>query len=406
MIYKSKKLSGLLGTTLLVASLIVAGIYLKRQIYLSDQNETIKPGSAVMINEEEFTDESTTSEEVAYTHELFVDSLFVPWSMIFTSPERMLVTERNGSIRAIINGQLQSAPLITFPEVSTKSEEGLMGMALDPNYAQNKTLYVCLAYQSGINLFDKVVRLTDNDSQISAQATLLDKIPAAIFHSGCRLRFGPDEKLYITTGDATDKNNAQDLESLGGKILRINTDGTVPDDNPFPNSAVWSYGHRNPQGIDWHPVTGDLWQTEHGPSQFDGPPGGDEVNLIKKGENYGWPTVSHEKTQDGLVNPKLVFTPAEAPASGMFYNGDVFPQFANNFFFGALKGEGIIRVVLSSDNPEQVVAYEKLKGIQVGRVRDIVQGPDGYIYFSSSNLDGRGTAQDKDDKIYRLVPAK
>ena len=226
----------------------------------------------------------------------------------------------------------------------------------------------------------------------------------ARFHAGCRLRFGPDDKLYISTGDATNKESAQDLNSLAGKILRINADGSIPADNPFFNSVIFSYGHRNPQGFDWHPESGVLVATEHGPSGNDGPRGGDEVNIIKAGNNYGWPIVSHEKSQEGLIDPVILFTPAEAPGSGMFYRGSVFPQFTNTFLFGVLRGEGIIQVVFDDNAAGKVVSYQKLPDINVGRVRDLVEAPDGTIYFSTSNTDGRGQVYEGDDHIYRLIP--
>lgn len=279
-----------------------------------------------------------------------------------------------------------------------------MGLTLHPDYEQNSYLYVSYAYPKDDQLVVKVVRLKDEGDVLSEETTIIDDIPAARFHAGSRIKFGPDGKLYITTGDASTKELAQETDSLAGKILRLNDDGTIPDDNPFGDSPLFTIGHRNPQGIDWHPPSDTFYSTEHGPSVFDGPAGGDEVNVIVAGENYGWPRVSHEENEPGLVAPKLVFTPAVAPASGIFYEGDVFPQFRNNFFFGLLRGEGIMRVVISEDDPREVVLYERLEGIDVGRVRTVAEGPDGLIYFSTSNQDGRGTLRPGDDKIYRLVP--
>jgi glucose/arabinose dehydrogenase len=195
---------------------------------------------------------------------------------------------------------------------------------------------------------------------------------------------------------------------LGGKILRLNDDGTVPTDNPFTGRSdarpeIWAYGSRNAQGIDFQPGTNLLWETEHGPSGFDGPGGGDEVNVIERGKNYGWPVIHHRQTRDGLESPILEYTPACAPGSGMFYRGSQFPQFKGNFFFGCLRGERIIRVVT---NGRQVVSQENLLEGKYGRIRDIAEGPDGYIYFSTSNRDGRGSPATDDDRILRLVPVK
>lgn len=338
-----------------------------------------------------------------YKIEVYAENLTVPWSIAWTDKDRMLVNERTGKIRIIQNGKLQDAPLLEVKEVSVGSEEGLMGLAIDPNYAENKYIYISYAYGKGDNLSIKVVRYKDNGNSVSDELILIDKLPGAKNHAGCRLRFGPDGKLYITTGDATDREIAQDLKNMGGKILRLNSDGSIPSDNPWPNSPVWSYGHRNPQGIDFYPGTSILWETEHGPSGFDGPGGGDEVNVIVKGGNYGWPVVSHDGHKDGMIDPVLVYTPAEAPASGMFYKSGVISQFKNNFFFGCLRGRGIIRVIVDEKDPTKVVSQSKMSDVDYGRIREIAEGPDGAIYFSTSNKDGRGNPGQTDDRIMRIV---
>ncbi|MBZ0202788.1 MAG: PQQ-dependent sugar dehydrogenase [Ignavibacteria bacterium] len=334
--------------------------------------------------------------------EPFVQGLEVPWSIVFTSADRILVIERPGRLRIIENGKLTVEPLKNFPEVSSGSEEGLMGLALDPDYTTNKLIYISYAYEKGGDLFVKVIRCKDNGSNLAEETVIFDGIPAAQYHAGCRLRFGPDGKLYITTGDAGERKYAQDLDKLHGKILRINPDGSIPADNPFPGSPVWSYGHRNPQGIDWYPGTSIMWSTEHGPSGFDGPGGGDEVNVIVKGKNYGWPEVSHTDSKGGMVSPLLVFTPAEAPASGMFYKSGKIAEFKNCFLFGCLRGNGIMVVKVDENDPTKQVSFRKIADTY-GRIRDIAEGPDGNIYFSSSNRDGRGKVQSGDDKIYRIT---
>lgn len=351
------------------------------------------------------------ADEIAYQTETVLTNLAVPWSIVFTSSDRMLITERAGNVRVANRSeqdewQLVQDPLHTFSEVSSQSEEGLMGMALDPNYQENQYVYFCYAYPAGGDLYDRVVRLTDQGDQLTDPQTLIDQIPAARFHAGCELAFGPDGKLYITTGDATDGAIAQDTRSLGGKILRINADGSIPTDNPIANSPVYSLGHRNPQGLDWHPPSQTLYAAEHGPSGFDGPGGGDEINLIKPGENYGWPVVSHQESQQGMVDPKLVFTPAVAPGSLVFYDADRLAGFENNAFIALLKGQGILRVVLQPGNPQEIMWYERLPDIDFGRIREVLVGPDGALYFTTSNQDGRGNPAATDDRVLRIVPTE
>jgi glucose/arabinose dehydrogenase len=302
------------------------------------------------------------------------------------------------------DGKLLPEPLHVFSEVSEEGEEGLLSLALDPEYSKNQFLYVVLAYPEGSVYFDKVMRFHDDGRTLSDQKVLIDRIPAAKFHAGSRIAFGPDGRLYITTGDATEKNRAQDKNSLAGKILRIEKDGSIPTDNPFSGSPVWSLGHRNPQGIAWHPDNGRMYETEHGPSGFDGAGGGDEVNLIEKGGNYGWPIVSHDKTREGMITPLIQFTPAEAPASLLIYSGRQFPEWRGNLFFGALKGEGLMRLQTEAIDPKRIQTYEKLKEVDFGRIRDVIEGPDGFIYFTTSNRDGRGTPAVDDDRIFRIRP--
>jgi glucose/arabinose dehydrogenase len=346
-------------------------------------------------------DSQNISKSLDYEYTPVISNLYVPWSIVFPTPDSMYIAQRSGEIVHYKNSQKQ-ANFYKFSEISATNEEGLMGMVLDPDYPNSPYIYASLPYEENNQMFVKVVRLTDINNQGKDIQILLDKIPAAKFHAGSRLRFGPDQKLYITTGDATKKDIAQDINSLGGKILRMNKDGSIPDDNPFSNSYVYSYGHRNQQGIDFDPISGILFSTEHGPSLFDGAAGGDEVNRILPGKDYGWPKVSHTESTPEAVDPLLVFTPAVAPASGVFYTGDKYPNLKNAFLFGGLRGEGIF-VVYLDETREKVQSYEKLN-ISEGRIREIAVSPDGYIYFSTSNRDGRGNPNDKSDQIFRLEP--
>jgi len=339
-----------------------------------------------------------------YTLEEVASGLEIIWDFAFTSPDRILVTERPGRLRIIEKGILLQQPLHVFSDVSTTGEEGLMSVELDPDYQTNHWIYLSWAYSDSKGMWAKVARFTDQGERLEDEILIIDKLPAAQYHAGCRIEFGPDKKLYITVGDALDKEKAQDLEALEGKTLRLNADGSIPDDNPFPNSPVWSYGHRNSQGIAWHPETGAMYESEHGPSVFDGPPGGDEINLIIKGGNYGWPVITHKQTQEGMISPMIVFDPAEPPASLILYSGKAIPAYKNNLFFGSLKGEGIMRLVLTPHDPAKIMSSEKLPDIHLGRIRAMAESPDGIIYFGTSNRDGRAEYDPKDDRVFRLKP--
>jgi glucose/arabinose dehydrogenase len=351
--------------------------------------------------------ETSSQTQTSFKVETVVGNLQVPWSIVWAPDGRMIFTERPGRVRVYENGKLRPQPLFVVPDVEPRGESGLMSVALHPQFASNHLLYLSYAYNAdGARV--RVVRYRETPTGFTDRKVIIENIPAAQFHAGCRLRFGPDGKLYITTGDATERELAQRLDSLAGKILRLNDDGTVPSDNSFVGQAntrpeIWTYGHRNPQGIDFQPSTNLLFETEHGPSGFDGPGGGDEVNIIERGKNYGWPVIHHRQTHERMESPLLEYTPACAPASGMFYRDDKFPQFKGNFFFGCLAGERIIRVVLDG---RRVVSQENLLEKKYGRIRDVAEGPDGYLYFSTSNRDGRGTPASDDDRIMRLVPVK
>ena len=352
--------------------------------------------------------ETSAQSQTSFKVETVVGNLQVPWSIVWAPDGRMFFTERPGRVRVSENGKLKPEPLFTVPDVEPKGESGLMSIVLHPQFAANHLLYLSYAYNGGNGQRVRVARYRETPTGFADRKVIVDDIPAAYLHAGCRLRFGPDGKLYITTGDATERELAQQLNSLAGKTLRLNDDGTVPNDNPFVGQAnarpeIWTYGNRNSQGIDFQPGTNLLFETEHGPSGFDGPGGGDEVNILERGKNYGWPVIHHRATQAGMESPLLEYTPACAPASGMFYRGSAFPNFRNNFFFGCLVGTRIIRVVLDG---RRVVSQENLLEKKYGRIRDIAEGPDGFIYFSTSNRDGRGSPASDDDRILRLIPAK
>ncbi len=335
--------------------------------------------------------------------EVVATGLEVPWALAFAPDGRIFVTERPGRIRVIENGRLRPEPVAVLPVAAT-GEGGLMGLALDPNFAQNGYLYVMYTYRAGGALRNRISRLTLQGNTAGDEVILIDNIPGAGIHDGGRLAFGPDGKLYATTGDAAQRNLAQQLDSLAGKILRLNPDGSIPIDNPFPGSYVYSYGHRNPQGLAWHPTTGQLYSTEHGPTGEMGLCCRDELNLIRPGGNYGWPLVTGAPGDPRFIDPILHSgEDTWAPAGMAFVVGDLLAPWRGHLFFGALRGQHLHHVVLGPDGTT-VVFHEALFRGEFGRIRDVVMGPDGALYFTTSNRDGRGRPQPGDDRILRILP--
>ena len=333
------------------------------------------------------------------TAETVAEGLEVPWALAFTPDGRMLVTERPGRIRVIQDDQLLEQPMAVL-DVASVSDAGLMGIAVDPNFADSGHIYVCYTYQAGSGgLFNRIARLTDSGGHAEDLHIILDHIPAARNHNGCRIRFGPDDKLYVTMGDAQSAGDAQSLESLSGKILCLERDGSVPADNPFPGSFFYSYRHRNPQGLDWHPETGDLFITEHGPSQDD------EPNILAAGGNYGWPQVTGAPSNAAYLDPILAFTPTIALAGAAFYTGESLAHsWDGDFIFATLKGSHLRRISLKPPEFRSVGSQQILFLEEFGRLRAVALGPDAYIYFSTSNRDGRWRPFPGDDKILRLIP--
>lgn len=341
----------------------------------------------------------TTTDGIRYVVEPVASGLVVPWALAFAPDGRLFVTERPGRVRVVANGVLVTEPALTLPDVAAENESGLMGIALHPRFDENRFVYVVYtAAVPGRGAVNRVTRFREVGGILGEAAVILDDIPAASIHDGARLQFGPDEKLYLTMGDAANPSTAQDLASLNGKIFRMNDDGTRPADNPLP-SLVYSYGHRNPQGLDWHPQTGHLWATEHGQT------GNDELNLILPGRNYGWPVIEGGETRPNMEAPVLFFSPSIAPSGAAFYRGTRFPGFAGNLFFATLAGRHLHRVRFDGSDPRRVAATERLLPDRFGRLRAVTAGPDGALYFSTSNRDGRATPAADDDRVLRIVPA-
>jgi len=332
--------------------------------------------------------------ELGVRVETVADNLTIPWSIDFAPDGRIFFTERIGDLRVIQDGQLLQ-PIMSLDVAG--GEGGLLGVVLDPDFEQNHYVYLYLTYNEFFETKNKVVRYVESENSLKEDKILLEPFAGASYHDGGRLKFGPDGKLYITTGDAGNPELAQDLNSLGGKILRINSDGTIPDDNPWENSPVYSIGHRNPQGIDWD-ESGNLVATEHGSFAHD------EINLITPGTNYGWPDIIGDETMEGLQNPILhTGDDTWAPSGAEFYSGDKIPQWSGKYFVATLRGSHLHMIDFDLQN-NKVVSHEKLFQNEFGRLRDVATGPDGFLYILTSNQDGRGTPQTNDDRILRIVP--
>ena len=333
-----------------------------------------------------------------------------PWAMAFLPEGGVLITERPGSLRLLrIPGGL-SKPLAGVPKVAAQGQGGLLDVALSPDFARDRYVYLSYAEADGSKSGTAVGR-----GRLSADGTALEdfrvlfrqqpKLSSGL-HYGSRLVFDGKGYLYLSLGENNQRPTAQDLDKLQGKVVRLKADGSVPPDNPFVGQAgarpeIWSYGHRNPQGMALNPWSGQLWENEHGPR------GGDEINLVQRGKNYGWPLATHGINYSGQpipeakgadlpgMEPPLYWWPKSPAISGMaFYNADRFAAWRNSVFIGALANQNLIRLTLDGD---RVVAQEWLLADRKQRIRDVRQGPDGYVYVLTDASPG---------ELLRLAPAE
>jgi glucose/arabinose dehydrogenase len=332
----------------------------------------------------------------------FLKDLDTPWQIAFAPDGRMFFTERPGRVRVLENGVLKTWLDIT--NIVEISESGLLGIALDPNFTTNGYVYIAYTYTTPQWQFNnRLVRCKENSStkKGAEEKILIDGIRGQRNHNGGPIKFGPDGKMYWTVGDGFDDQKPQDLNSLNGKILRLNTDGTFPADNPFPNSYIWTYGHRNVQGLAWQEGTNNLFVTEHGPSS----PTDccrDEINIIDKGKNYGWPTITGTQTAPNMVSP--IYTSGVAvtwaPAGAIFVKNG---KWKGSFLFVGLRGETLYRAVIDPADKRKIIRVEEYLKQTYGRLRDIAEGSDGKFYICVSNKDGRGTPKASDDRIITLT---
>lgn len=316
-------------------------------------------------------------DQTGFQSDILAENLKIPWAMDFLPNETMIFTQRGGDVSLLDNKGVTNIGKIN---VVANGESGLLGVAVDPQFSQNNYIYLYYTSSNG----NRISRFVLNGT-LQNETVLLDNIPSASIHNGGRIKFGPDGKLYATTGDANNRSSAQDLNSLSGKVLRLNKDGSVPVDNPFKN-YVYTYGNRDPQGLAWNPANGILYETEHGETM------NDEVNILVAGSNYGWPIYQGNASAPGYIAPIAAYTNFTLAPSGMaFYN--------NKLYIAGLRGSQL-RVISLSDNGTSVTGQLALL-TQLGRIRDAV-AHNGYIYICTGNTDGRGIPQLGDDKIIRI----
>jgi len=331
--------------------------------------------------------------------------LVQPWSLAFLPDGRMLITERPGRLRVFANGRLEPTPLAGVPRVAATSQGGLLDVCLHPAFAQNRVLYLSYSAEGAGGNATTVARAELGEGGLQGLTVIFEAVPRAPggLHFGSRIAFDRAGLMYVSAGERYTKPRAQNLGDLGGKVARLKDDGSVPADNPFVGRTgarpeIFSYGHRNPQGLAMHPVTGRIWEVEHGPR------GGDELNILKPGANYGWPLATHgidydgsiispNKSLPGMEDPLRVWTPSISPCGLCFYTGDKFPAWKGSLFTGGLSAYALFRLELDG---ERVIGEERLIEGRLPYIRDVRQGPDGLLYLVTHSDDGG---------LFRLDPA-
>ncbi len=333
--------------------------------------------------------EPTTSPLGSESVEVLASNLEKPRAISFAD-DRIFVTEKIGRIRVIENNTLVEEPLATL-RTANVFDGGLLGITTHPDFSNNHFLYVYYTYSENNELWNKILRITESDNKLQDAITIFDKIPGSEFSNGGIIKFGPDGKLYVATGSVSDSLHlSQDIQSMAGKILRLNDDGSIPDDNPFSNSPVYSLGLRNPQGMTWD-NTGNLYVTDSGPSK------NDEINIIKAGKNYGWPEQECSGNND-YEDSVMCFDPSIEPGGIVIYSGNKL-AFENKMIMATLRASNLFTLDINEEGIESQKSI--LSGI--GRLRDVNEGPDGNLYIITSNTDGKGFPDRSDDKLLRIV---
>ncbi|MDF2804090.1 MAG: Quinoprotein glucose dehydrogenase [Anaerocolumna sp.] len=340
---------------------------------------------------------SDVSNELPYKAEVIADNLSAPWAMDISDDGTIYFTERSGNVRKIKGDILLPEPVITLVEpFVSQGEGGLLGLALDSDFSRNHYIYIMYTYREGDSLYNRVVRLLEDGDKAVEDAIIIDNIPGGFAHNGGRIKVGPYGQLYISTGDTGTALLSQDISSTAGKILRLETDGSIPLDNPYQDSPVFSLGLRNPQGLAFG-SNNLLYATDHGEIAHD------VVNLIQPGANYGWPIVTADNTltNENFHSPLISSGNETWAPSGLAYITQ--GPWRGQLLIAALRGNKIVAVTLNEEGTEPETVNYWFDG-EYGRLRDVYQGKDGSIYILTNNRDGRGAPQENDDKIIRLIP--
>jgi len=316
---------------------------------------------------------------------VLTQKLQYPWEICWGPDNTIWMTERGGKISRVDTANGAITPVFTITEVTAQGEGGLLGMALHPDFTAHPYVYVAYDYEGAGGYQEKIVRYTFNGATLTNPVTLIDKIEASGIHNGCRLLISPDLKLFITTGDASRQSSPQNTVAVNGKVLRLNLDGSIPADNPIAGNPVWSYGHRNPQGL---VLAGDkLFSSEHGPDSDD------EINIIEKGRNFGWPAVKGFCDDAGeaifcrtnnVKEPIKAWTPTLAVSGMDFYQMDAIPQWKNSLLLATLKANRLLQLQLNPDHTAITATHEFLVHAY-GRLRDVCVSPDGKVYVCTCN---------------------
>ena len=320
--------------------------------------------------------------------QILAANLEKPWAIDFAD-DKIFVTEKAGLVRVVESGVLLDDPLATL-RVANVFGGGLLGIAVHPAFDNNHFIYVYYTYEKDGTLWNKILRITELNNKLDAAKTIFDNMPGSVYNNGGIIKFGPDGKLYVGTGSVSESSHgSQDIQSLEGKILRLNDDGTIPNDNPFSDSPVFSFGHMNPKGLGWD-NEGNLFVTEMGPSK------NDEVNLVRSGGNYGWPEQECSGNEE-FIDPIVCYDPAIEPGGIVFYYGDKI-KLDNPLVLASLRASQLFNLEIDDEIKSQTSI---LSGI--GRIRDVAIGPDDHLYLITSNTDGKGFPDASDDKLLRIV---